>query len=206
MKKYYCKDCKKEIGYNSFHYGTSRCNSCAAKMRCKIRIYKTPKKYYCLDCGKKVSWRSKRCNSCAQKNRYKNSKHPQLGLVGKDANHWKGGKPHCKDCGKELKNIYAKRCLECYLKTIKGKNHPMWVGGISKEGYPNNFYKIRESIRNRDNYKCAICYKKGKSVHHIDYNKQNCDKNNLITLCNKCHSKTQANRDYWYAYFLYIME
>jgi hypothetical protein len=33
----------------------------------------------------------------------------------------------------------------------------------------------------------------------------NCKDNNLITLCNSCHSKTNFNRDYWYSYFKYIM-
>ena len=31
-----------------------------------------------------------------------------------------------------------------------------------------------------------------------------CKKTNLITLCDKCHGITNGNRDYWYAYFMYI--
>lgn len=37
--------------------------------------------------------------------------------------------------------------------------------------------------------------------NHIDYNKKNCNPKNLITLCRKCHSKTNSNRDYWINYF-----
>ena len=35
------------------------------------------------------------------------------------------------------------------------------------------------------------------SVHHIDYDKPNCKENNLILLCNICHSKTNYNRNDW---------
>lgn len=38
-------------------------------------------------------------------------------------------------------------------------------------------------------------------VHHIDYNKLNCNPNNLITLCKSCHMKTNFNREYWLDYF-----
>ena len=34
-------------------------------------------------------------------------------------------------------------------------------------------------------------------LHHIDYNKQNSIKNNLVFLCNSCHSKTNYNREYY---------
>ena len=41
---------------------------------------------------------------------------------------WKGGKPHCKECGKETTYGFD-RCQECYLKGMKGKNAPNWQGG-----------------------------------------------------------------------------
>jgi hypothetical protein len=43
-------------------------------------------------------------------------------------------------------------------------------------------------------------------VHHIDYDKKNNDERNLITLCISCHSKTNANREYWIEYLKPIME
>jgi hypothetical protein len=48
---------------------------------------------------------------------------------------------------------------------------------------------------------CAICKEKGSDVHHIDYNKENNDKENLITLCHSDHMKTNFNRDQWQEYF-----
>jgi 5-methylcytosine-specific restriction endonuclease McrA len=64
---------------------------------------------------------------------------------------------------------------------------------------------LKISIRQRDRYTCQICGKQqgdnAFSVHHIDYNKQNCNPENLITLCNSCHSKTNYNRKEWIEYF-----
>jgi len=69
---------------------------------------------------------------------------------------------------------------------------------------------LREAIRKRDDYVCQICnvrqdklknrFKK-LDVHHIDYNKKNCDPKNLIALCKNCHIKTNYNRDKWIEYF-----
>ena len=38
-------------------------------------------------------------------------------------------------------------------------------------------------------------------VHYIDYNKQNRNPNNLITLCNSCNAKVNFNRNYWKNFF-----
>ena len=43
-------------------------------------------------------------------------------------------------------------------------------------------------------------------IHHIDYDKKNSVEMNLITLCAKCHSKTNYKRDNWKTYFKPIME
>jgi len=140
----------------------------------------------------------------------KGKKHPAF-------KHGKTNNNYCIDCGKKLKNIYAKRCQKCYGKLrsskIVGKNNPMYIDGLSHLPYTLEFNKIlKEQIRYRDGYKCQICgcheveCNRKLHVHHIDYNKKNCNINNLISLCINCHTKTNANRDYWYAYFSYIME
>jgi len=49
-------------------------------------------------------------------------------------------------------------------------------------------------------------FKRNKTVHHINYNKQNNKEDNLITSCRGCNLKVNINRDYWYAYFIYLME
>ncbi len=91
----------------------------------------------------------------------------------------------------------------------EGKNHPNWKNGISFEEYPREFNNIlKEQIRKRDNYCCQLCYRtkkenknKNLDVHHIDYNKKNNNENNLISLCHKCHGKTNYTREKWLNYF-----
>jgi len=90
----------------------------------------------------------------------------------------------------------------------KGKKCHFWKGGISFEPYGLDFNRdLKEVIRNRDRRKCQICEKtelenKEKlSVHHIDYNKQNNNIDNLVSLCRNCHRKTNFNRNNWIKYF-----
>lgn len=80
-----------------------------------------------------------------------------------------------------------------------GSKNGMWIGGVSFEPYTTEWTEtLRRSIRERDNYTCQICGKEPSvHVHHIDYDKNNCNPNNLVTLCHGCHSKTNVNREYW---------
>jgi len=93
--------------------------------------------------------------------------------------------------------------------------HPRWENGKSFEPYPTTWTKkLKEQIRERDNYTCQNpeCNRtqkengKALDVHHVDYVKENLNLNNLISLCQICHMKTNGNRGYWYAYYIYIME
>jgi len=149
----------------------------------------------CIVCDKKLSdYSCKRCDKC-------NS----IYLSGKNSPNFKGGLSKCVDCGKLTSSHLSKRCWNCFLKHNQGKKHPCYIHGLFK--YPQKFNnKLKESIRKRDNYTCQKCHKKGIHVHHIDYNRKNCQDYNLITLCLKCNIKVNANRDYWYAYFTYLME
>lgn len=91
---------------------------------------------------------------------------------------------------------------------MAGNKNSNWKGGISFELYSNNWTDdLKDSIRKRDNYTCALCglhqdelldgYIKVLDIHHIDYDKNNLNPTNLITLCRSCHMKTNYNRDYW---------
>lgn len=78
------------------------------------------------------------------------------------------------------------------------------------EGWTRNEGKLLKAwIRERDGHRCFICgqteSRRLLPVHHIDYIKANIDPSNLITLCDPCHAKTNAERDYWQAYFTTIM-
>ena len=93
-----------------------------------------------------------------------------------------------------------------------GENHPNWKNGIGKLPYPFEFTKqLKESIRERDNHICQLCGKTEQEngrkldVHHIDYNKDNLDWFNLISLCRSCHTKTSWNREYWIEKFVGVL-
>lgn len=91
----------------------------------------------------------------------------------------------------------------------KGENNSMWRGGISKEKYNNNVFidKLKDEIRIRDNHCCVICLvnrdkiSRKMDTHHINYDKTCNLKENLISLCRTCHSKTNINREIWQQFF-----
>lgn len=121
----------------------------------------------------------------------------------------------CINCDKKISS-YAKRCEKCWGLQNRGKNNPCYIHGEGYELYIYEFIKKRKKIRKRDNFQCQICslseeehlsvYGRVLDVHHIDYNKRNNKEINLITLCHYCNIKANFNRDYWYAYFGYVME
>lgn len=102
----------------------------------------------------------------------------------------------------------GKKCPWAKPPIHKGKDCHLWRGGISFESYSIDWTEtLKKSIRERDRYICQICGKsqieelenieRKLTVHHIDYNKKNCDPKNLITVCCECHGKTNVNRIYW---------
>ena len=88
----------------------------------------------------------------------------------------------------------------------EGENNSNWQGGKSFELYGRNWTEtLKELVRKRDNYTCCLCGRSqgdiAHDVHHIDFNKKNCESINLITLCHDCHVKTNRKREYWIKYF-----
>ena len=106
----------------------------------------------------------------------------------------------------------AESCVkmsESHIGLFSGENHPNWQGGKSFEPYPLGWTKtFKEQIRYRDGYRCQLCgtpeIENGRKldVHHKDYNKNNLDPENLLSLCKRCHPKTNANRNFWLKFFL----
>ena len=96
---------------------------------------------------------------------------------------------------------------EKYLDSLFGERNPNWKGGVKFLPYPPEFnYKLKERIKTRDGHKCVLCASEGDklgrlSVHHIDYDKNNCDEGNLVTLCLPCNSSVNSGREYWKGYF-----
>lgn len=82
---------------------------------------------------------------------------------------------------------------------LTGEDAPNWQGGKSFEEYPKEFNtRLKEDIRNRDDRECKLCgikesqLEKRLAVHHIDGDKTNCSKDNLIALCISCNRKVEG--------------
>lgn len=88
-----------------------------------------------------------------------------------------------------------------------GANNGNWNNGSSFEIYPQEFNKeLKNKIKQRDMYICQTpnCMNiENLCIHHIDYDKNNSNPENLITLCNSCHTKTNGknNRGFWIEFY-----
>lgn len=183
IKKHYCKICNKEITYSSFKFGKGFCQSCwqLGNKNNQYKLESEKIKYFCEDCGKELQlYTAKKCEECWYKT------------------------PHKNDCN----------CCSCraHRGEYKGKNHPCYIDGTGNLPYPLEFTKeLKLKIRKRDNYTCQNCgltneehlivYDRSLTVHHIDYNKENCSEENLISLCVQCNSRANFNRSYWTEFY-----
>lgn len=105
------------------------------------------------------------------------------------------------------RTVYRKASLlGVAKKDNSGRNHYAFIE--DPRTYPAEWTpELRRKIRERDDYKCQICMRTQKEegqdlqVHHIDYNKENCEESNLIPLCMGCHIRTNINRKQWQLFF-----
>lgn len=127
-----CSDCHKPISS-----GSTFCKTCSQKgprnhqYRKHAWNYQGSYNYCCMDCGGLISAPTAltglgRCKSCSRKGPLNWVK---KGIYIKEKNkNWKGGKPKCKDCGKELSAYHCIRCKSCRNKyyVLRGIEHPMY--------------------------------------------------------------------------------
>ena len=184
-----------------------RCCSCAMKKMFEDPIYK--QKMFLVHKGSKRSDKCKKKMSIKAKERLKNPKNNSNYKDGRTLVNYL-----CKNCDNPIDwrcAIYGSHmCKSCSCKhRLKDpKNHPGYLGDDFNRNYPLEFNNsLKEEIRKRDNYTCQNCdmteeeslivYGEVLHVHHIDYNKQNCEEWNLISSCRSCNVRFNYNRDYW---------
>ena len=113
---------------------------------------------------------------------------------------WKGGKPKCLECNKQLSTYKSRYCRKHFGQYQSKENHPSWVNGNYKKSdrpYGDSAsYYFRTKIYKRDKYKCKINNQdcKGRlEAHHIlswrEYPELRYDINNGITLCHFHHPR-----------------
>lgn len=163
-------------------------------------------------------WRCKDCDKAITKNRIRCRKCYEKTIKGKGNPNYKNGHTlrvfKCKNCNKILLKPKAKRCGSCHaLNRFKNpKNNNNYIDGRSRYPYPSVFSReLKEKIRTRDNFECQNCgitneehlniFGYNLCIHHIDYNKNNCKENNLITTCCYCNSRANFNRSYWIIFY-----
>lgn len=128
-----------------------------------------PRKCSCGVVLKNRSKATKQCRSCYIANVLSKR-------TGSNHFHWRGGRPKCLDCGKQLASYYSKRCKHCAGKLrmgennvmkklenkqklhevfygkerpdLSGRNHHNWKGGITPEDRLNRV-KFQRTIQKK---------------------------------------------------------
>lgn len=217
-----CEQCGKV--FYVWPYREHNAKYCSKKCYTKSHSNQTQKK--CLQCGKIFSIRkshtSRGRGKFCSKNCY--SDYMSAHNVGENHPRYKNITATCAYCGKEFHieknqirttdgNFCGQYCRSKWISENKrGKNAYRWEGGLSFEPYCILFNKeFKNRVRSYFGNKCVICGKtkeenhnKAMCIHHVNYDKETCcnDSERLfVPLCNSCHSKTNANRDYWQDYF-----
>lgn len=115
-----------------------------------------------------------------------------------------------KKFSEEHKNKISEKIKVFYIENPefnKLKNNPLWQGGVSFEPYNVLFNKnFKEIVKKRYGEKCVYCNREDKCVvHHTNYIKSHSSLINGVWVCASCNSKFNVNRDYWFAYWCYVL-
>jgi len=206
MVKLNCSNCNKEFEIPESHFKYKKLrnqNYFYCSKECYLKKHSNGKIVKCVNCGKKFrvkGYRKAKDFYCSRKCR-KTSKIIKC---------WYCHKEFIRKLGVIKRNKQRHFCSrECMGKwqseNLKGENSPSWLGGWEKY-YGINWVEQKNKARKRDNYTCQLCAKKENKkafdVHHkIPFRKFGIKRyleanslDNLITLCNFCHSKYEPRR------------
>lgn len=93
--------------------------------------------------------------------------------------------------------IRRRSASECQIGVNAGAKNPAWKGGVAKWDYAPEWKRIARQVREEARYTCERCGERRKRwgralhVHHIDKNKLNNERTNLVALCAPCHRKVE---------------
>jgi len=175
--------------------------------------------------GKKrspLSKETKRKISESRIGKYCGENHPLFGKTTSEETRRKQseankGKPKSEETKRKMSEVKIGKKLPPHSEETKrkiseskiGKLNPNYKGGISCEPYCPDFSNKgwRQIIYIRDRNACQNCgitkilsYKifgHNLHIHHIDYDKKNCGRNNCLLLCNRCNTKSNNHRWMW---------
>ncbi|KAF1076418.1 HNH endonuclease [Methanogenium sp. MK-MG] len=108
-----------------------------------------------------------------------------------------GGIPPCRDI--PGLNAYRRLCYSCPYGERNGdvllcRRHDIVVTVRDKYGL-KEWKQLRQVILARDEHRCRLCgAEEYLHIHHRDGDRTNDAPENLITLCERCHSRVHARR------------
>lgn len=166
-----CLSCDKECYIPKYRIPSFKyCSRVCKDKHCTVLI-----KANCLICEKEFEHISSRCNKakyCSRKCYHK-------------AQSKKGRTDYtCFHCGKEFRGPKSHRRKYCSKQCVGKAERSLW--------HPNFTTVRKKMVRESMIKKCAICgyneFPDILGVHHIDQNRKNNTKINLLVLCPMCHS------------------
>jgi len=155
--------------------------------------------------GRKITWGHKISETKKEKTKISQK---QKNQISKTLKQYYKNKPGTFK-GKKHTEKSKLKMRQANLNKFDGPNHPQWRGGIANFPYCFSWPEISEAIKERDDKKCQNpnCPNNSKRLvsHHINYIKQHCDPDNLITLCISCNSKANFNRKFHQTFYQKII-
>jgi len=164
--------------------------------------------------GRKRSERVKEIASKTHKNKKLSEEHIEIlrqKAINNNPRYWSGKKnPYITgDLHPCKRPEVRKKISEARIGKYAGENHPNYKGGKSFEPYCLVFSDKgwRQMIYERDHNTCQNCgitkmlsykvFDVNLHIHHIDYDKKNCGRNNCLLLCLSCNTKANYHRWMW---------
>jgi 5-methylcytosine-specific restriction endonuclease McrA len=189
-----CKQCKKTFNFRACPTDISSGRGTFCSRTCNIESRKSPIEIFCKHCKKEIYPRD-RLNRIYCSNKCKNEN--RIGT--------KRSEEYKKKLSLIKKGVKPKNFGISF--GLKGELNNKWKGGVTTENEKirksKEYIFWRISVFERDNFTCMDCGVRSRNIqaHHIkcfaDYPESRMDIDNGITLCKKCHIKTDTYLNRW---------